>query len=657
MSRRRTFIAALLTAVCAAAAVWLDLDRPAYYASIEYRLRDLLARAGRTAPPNSDLVFLAINSDSVNLDPSLDVEGLFSSAASDAECRHGLELMTKPWPWNREIYAIIARRLLNAGAKLVAFDCLFPEPWPGDDAFRTALDEFGSKIVIGGNFVSRVDADMSRTVPSSYQPPSETLLPHAAGPDDRVGFTNFFTGEDQIIRSIQYRVAFRDRENPTASYLSLVARIAANSEHGERIPPGIGERIIRFTGPRRVAFPPHPIFEILVPDYWEHNYRSGEFFRNKTVIVGAEGKWKKDELGTPLGAMSGAEIHLNALNALLHGEFLRELSPAGSIAVSLLAALIGAGLSLGIRSPWIRFGALGAIDLAAPFAGLGSYNYASLYLPCVTPFVALNATVFLCLVSDFTFERIERRKLRSTLNARDELTQMIVHDLRSPLTVVSGYIEALEHAAARKLSPTEAKYVAEAHRGADKIRDMITTLLDVNRLEAGEMPLQLQPNDVAVIARKAADHFAPVLRGRHLHCEIPSAPAVVSCDEDVIRRVLENLISNAIKFTKSDGTISVTVRPDESEVAVSVRDDGPGIPPDQHKRIFEKFGQTETGAAKQHSTGIGLAFCRLAVEAHGGKIDIDSEPGKGSTLSFTLPLGKKPTRSVAAAVSAGESIH
>jgi signal transduction histidine kinase len=141
-----------------------------------------------------------------------------------------------------------------------------------------------------------------------------------------------------------------------------------------------------------------------------------------------------------------------------------------------------------------------------------------------------------------------------------------------------------------------------------------------------------------LIARKAADHFAPVLRGRHLHCEIPAAPFVVSCDEDVIRRVLENLISNAIKFTKSDGTITVTVQPNESEVTVSVSDDGPGIPPDQHKRIFEKFGQTETGAAKQHSTGIGLAFCRLAVEAHGGKIDIDSELGKGSRFYFTLPM-------------------
>src|SRR5207249_6497951 len=142
--------------------------------------------------PDSDLVFLAIDSDSVGLDRSLDVEGLFSSAANDPECRRGLEIMTKPWPWNREIYAMIVQRLVGAGARLVAFDCLFPGPAPGDDAFRSALDEFKSQTVIGGTFVSRTDADISHSVPSSYQPPSATLLPRATAPDDRVGFTNFF---------------------------------------------------------------------------------------------------------------------------------------------------------------------------------------------------------------------------------------------------------------------------------------------------------------------------------------------------------------------------------------------------------------------------------------------------------------------------------
>jgi signal transduction histidine kinase len=215
---------------------------------------------------------------------------------------------------------------------------------------------------------------------------------------------------------------------------------------------------------------------------------------------------------------------------------------------------------------------------------------------------------------------------------------MIVHDLRSPLTIVTGYIDALTRMASGKLTPTEARYIAQAQRGADNMRDMITTLLDVSRLEAGQMPLQLEPHDINQLARDAATRFTPLLQGRTLHCDVASEPLTISCDAGVIRRVLENLISNALKFTKSDGTICIEVERTGAGAAVAVRDDGFGIPPDQHDHIFEKFGQTDTGAKKKNSTGLGLAFCRMAVEAHSGKIEVESEPGKGSTFHFTLPI-------------------
>ena len=638
MFRRRIIIVVLLTTLCAGAATWLDLERPSYYHQAEYRLRDLIARSGRTTPINPDLVFLAIDSDSVTLDEDLDVNGLFPSSASEPGARGALEIMTKGWPWDREIYAMILERLVGAGAKVVAFDCLFPESKPGDDAFRAALDQFKSQVVIGSNFVSPAEVDRSRRIPSSYDPPAETLIPKAATPDDRVGFTNFFTGENKIVRGAQYRVAFRERENSTVTYLSLSARAVSKAGHPELVPNGLAENLIRFTGPPRSGFRPHPVFEIFVPEYWEHNYRSGEFFRNKIVIVGAEGKWQKDELATPFGPMPGAEVHLNALNALLHGEFLKELPPLMSAVVTILAALAGAALCLSIRSPWLRLLALVAADAAGPFVALWFYNHPGLYLPCFAPLLALNATVLFCLVSDFTFERIEKTRLTSTLEKRDDLTHMIVHDLRSPLTVVTGYVDALGEMASDKLNPSEAQCVAEAKRGANDMADMITTLLDVGRLEAGEMPLRLKANDVTQIAREATNRFTSVRQARTLRCDVPPDPVAISCDADVIRRVLENLIGNAVKFTKPNGTICVNVQRSAADLTISVSDDGAGIPHDQHKHIFEKFGQTESGAQQRHSTGLGLAFCQLAVEAHGGKISVQSDPGKGSTFSFTLPI-------------------
>ena len=638
MLRRRIITVVLLTTLCAGAAAWLDFKRPTYYSEVEYRLRDLIVRSGRTTPANPDLVFLAIDSDSVTLDEDLDIQGLFSSSTSAPECRHALEIMAKGWPWNREIYALILERLIRAGAKVVAYDCLFPAPGPGDDAFRAALDQFKLHVVIGSNFLTPGDVDLTRRVHSSYQPPTETLIATTTAPDDRVGFTNFFAGENQIVRGAQFRIAFREPGKSTATYLSLSACAISKAGHPELVPNELAEHLIRFTGPPPAGFPPRPVFEIFVPEYWEHNYRSGEFFRDKIVVVGAEGKWQKDEISTPFGPMPGAEVHLNALNALLHREFLRELPPLARAIATTLAALMGAALCLTIRSPWLRLLTLGVADSAGPFCALWFYDHLGLYLPCVALLLALNSNVLFHFVSDFTFERIEKAKLRSTLETRDELTHMIVHDLRSPLTVVTGYMDALQEIAANKLSPTEAEFVAAAQRGADSLNEMISTLLDVGRLEAGEMPLRLQPHNVAEIARKAASRFSPALKKRTLQCEAPRSPVVAACDADVIRRVLENLISNAVKFTASDGTIRINVQSNETDVTISVVDNGQGIPPDQHKHIFEKFGQTESGSEHRHSTGLGLAFCRLAVEAHRGKIGVQSQPGKGSTFWFNLPI-------------------
>jgi len=638
MFRRRIIIVVLLTALCAGAGVGLELFRPAFYVQVEYRLRDLIARSGRTTPLNPDLVFLAIDYDSVNLDAELDLKGILSSSSTDPKSHHALEIMTKGWPWHREIYALILERLVGAGARVVAFDCLFPAPAPGDDAFRAALDRVKSQVVIGSNFVSPDNVARSFKMPSSYAPPAETLIPRTGTLDDRVGFTNFFTGENRFVRDAQYQVAFREGGNPTQTYFSLSARAVSKAGHSELVPNNLAEHSLRFTGAPRVGFRPHSVFEIFVPEYWEHNYRSGESLRNKIVIVGAEGKWQKDELATPFGPMPGAEVHLNALNALLQGEFLKEVPPLASTGIIIVAALLGAALCFVIRSPWLRLLALGAADGVAPFLALWFYNHPGIYLPCLAPLLALNSNVLLCLVSDFTFARIEQARLRSTLATRDDLTHMIVHDLRSPLTIVTGYIDALKRMASAKFTPTEAKYIAQAQRGADNMRDMITTLLDVGRLEAGQMPLRLEPHDIGQVAREAANRFSPVLGNRVLHCEAPPVLAVISCDADVIRRVLENLISNALKFTKSDGTICVDVEPDQADVTISVRDDGAGIPPDQHAHIFEKFGQTDSGAKQRHSTGLGLAFCRLAVEAHGGKIGLQSELGKGSIFWFSLPV-------------------
>ncbi len=635
--RRRIYIAILFTALFAGAALILQFVRPTYYVQTEYELRDAIARDGRTTPPNPDLIFLAIDKASVTLDPTLDVEDLFASTRTEPAFRGALGLMAKGWPWDREVYALLLERLIGAGARVVVFDCLFPEPAAGDDAFRAALDRFRSQVVLGSNFVTPEDVDLTRRFPSRYDQPTTTLISPNESPDDRVGFTNFFAGENRIVRGAQFRVAFRSPQESTATYLSLSARAAVKAGYAALLPNDFAEHVIRFTGAPRAGFRPHPVFEIFVPEYWEHNYRSGELLRDKIVVIGAEGSWQQDELLTPFGPMPGAELHLNALNALLHGEYIRDLSPFGAAGVTVFAAILGGILCLTIRSPWLRVLALVATNAIAPLFALWIYNHQSVSIPAIAPLFAFNGNVLVGLVSDFTFERLERLKLRSTLKTRDDLTQMIVHDLRSPLTIVAGYVGALQQIAGQKLGPNESRYLAEALRSADDMRDMITTLLDVNRLEAGEMPLRLEKIDIVQVVRDAAKRFGPVLNRRTIRYDLPSDQIWIECDGNVVRRVIENLVNNAIKYTAIDGTITLRVQPNESEIEISVTDNGAGIPADKHKRIFEKFGQVDGGGEHRDSSGIGLSFCRMAVEAHGGSIGVSSEVGRGSTFWFKLP--------------------
>jgi signal transduction histidine kinase len=327
------------------------------------------------------------------------------------------------------------------------------------------------------------------------------------------------------------------------------------------------------------------------------------------------------------------------LNALLGESFVKELPMPAAIATIVFFLAVATAINLGFQSSRAR---LALLAVATAGGGIGAfflYNNGSLFVPVTAPLLALNATVLFGFAADFAFERVERVRLKSTLKTRDDLTHMIVHDLRSPLSLVTGYVGVLQQIAAKKLDASETECLTAALHGTDDMRDMISTLLDLERMESGEMPLRLEPVDLGDLANKVVSRFGPVIGGRELSCDLPPEPVTVTCDADVIRRVISNLITNAVKYTKPDGHILISVEVDRGDVVVvSVTDDGAGIPASEHRHIFEKFGQTEGGSQHQHSSGIGLAFCRMAVEAHGGKIGVTSEVGGGSTFSFNLPV-------------------
>ncbi|MEY2562332.1 MAG: adenylate cyclase [Verrucomicrobiota bacterium] len=416
---KRALIIGSVAAVCFLALTLLELYQPFAYLRVRNLYRDALTRAGATTPPNPDLVFLAIDSDSVGLEETADIKELYGLTDSNTEEAHALRLMSKLWPWPREVYGLVLERLARAGARVIIFDLTFPTSTEGDEPFRLALDRYKDRVVIGSNFVSASSRGFS-TLGTSHTRPPETLIPQTSPIDDRVAYTNFWPDEDDVVRRAQYRVTFEEvqgnKSQPESEqFLSLAARGLTKAGFGNVVPPGLSSRLIRFTAPPRQGFSPHSIFEIFVPDYWKHNYQDGEFFRGKTVLIGAEGNWQHDEHPTPFGAMPGPEIHLNAINAALHGSFIRELSPVVAALLTALAGLIAIALSLLVRSPWLRIVGVFALNGAGVVLALFVFNRASTFLPMVAPLAQLNLTVFLGLISDLTWERIEKNRFRRTL--------------------------------------------------------------------------------------------------------------------------------------------------------------------------------------------------------------------------------------------------
>ncbi len=225
---------------------------------------------------------------------------------------------------------------------------------------------------------------------------------------------------------------------------------------------------------------------------------------------------------------------------------------------------------------------------------------------------------------------------------REDLTAMIYHDLRSPLANVISSLEVLFSMVPEDNKETVLTLLNIAEHSTDRIQRLVSSLLDVNRLESGQPVVDQKAVDpLALIAQTVLD-VEPSIKGRYgnVVTDLPKELPPIWVDEDMARRVLINLMENSIKFTPQEGQLEVGARHEGDWVHIWVKDNGPGIPMSDQERIFDKFTRLRSGH-RASGLGIGLAFCRLAVLGHGGKIWVESEPGKGSTFHFTFPVATK----------------
>ena len=230
----------------------------------------------------------------------------------------------------------------------------------------------------------------------------------------------------------------------------------------------------------------------------------------------------------------------------------------------------------------------------------------------------------------------ERKKLD---NLREDLISMIYHDLRSPLANIVSSLDVVASTFSPEKDTAIRSLLNIAMRSTERIQRLTDSLLDINRLEAGQAVANSRPAALLSLANYALEAVLPVAhsKGQTISAEVPPDLPLVAVDGDMIRRVLINLLENAIKYTPPEGKIRVGACQDGGFIQAWVEDSGPGIPPAERMHIFDKFSRLNPKGGPR-GLGLGLAYCRLAVAGHGGRIWVESEPGEGARFIFTLPV-------------------
>jgi signal transduction histidine kinase/CHASE3 domain sensor protein len=239
----------------------------------------------------------------------------------------------------------------------------------------------------------------------------------------------------------------------------------------------------------------------------------------------------------------------------------------------------------------------------------------------------------------FTFQDVT--ELAKLDRLKSEFVNTVSHELRTPLTSIIGYLSLVMNEQVGKLEPQQKEFLSVVKRNTDRLSNLINDILDIQRIEAGRMPLQCRPVQLADVVTQVAETFRVAAEQKGLDLTVEAdrmMTPLISADPDRLTQIASNLVSNAVKYTK-EGWVHVKVGVDHMSVQLTVEDSGVGIPPAEQKRIFEQFFRGENKYAREAGgTGLGLSIVKILVEEHGGHIKVESEPGRGSKFTVTFPL-------------------
>ena len=239
---------------------------------------------------------------------------------------------------------------------------------------------------------------------------------------------------------------------------------------------------------------------------------------------------------------------------------------------------------------------------------------------------------------------ILNRKLKNMYDVQKDFSSTVSHELRTPLASIKSTVDLVLSGAPGPLSEDQVKFLNKTRNNVDRLNRLINDILDLTKMESGKTQLNMVFNDIGIVLNEVVETQAFVAKekGLYINCEIEQDLPNIPFDIDKMHQVLNNLISNAIKFTESGGvTVSCINLKESNSIELRVKDTGPGIKVEDIDKLFQKFQQIGESIKHAGGTGLGLAICKEIVQRHGGKIWVESEEGKGSSFCFILPIQER----------------
>ncbi len=532
----------------------------------------------------------------------------------------------------RHIRTTLAEALERSkGAKAIAIDVVLSDPGdPAEDAVLEAALRRAAKVILA--------CDM---MPSGVW---EDPLPRFRGAAFAVGHVH--AEPDPVSREILlHKVAGRDRRWA----LALEAyRAAAGVAQMEETPSDVraGSLVIPATDRAHRALriryrPPESAIPVVSLAALRRDPALASRFQDRTVFVGVTAiSAAKDRLQTPYTGRSqapGVEINANVFETLAQGVFLVDV-PGWLCLLLSLAIVAATGTCFWFLGGWAAYAA--AFLLLAGAHALPVVLFANSW---VLPFTMPVFSAWLAISTAASFQHfVVRRGLRLAEDERQRYQQAIhfvVHEMRTPLTAIQGSSELIGRYP--NLPEVKRNQIASLiNTESKRLGRLIQVFLDVERLAAGQMDLRREPFDAYELIVICVERVRPLAERKRIRIDLePFVELPMSGDRELMEYAFYNLLTNAVKYSPADTVVDMFARRDGEEMRISVRDQGIGMDAKEVKQIFRKFYRTKKAEQSgEKGTGIGLSIVKQIVAQHGGKIDVESSPGRGSCFTLVLPV-------------------